>query len=416
MKKFNNFIKEFCTFYKITQLSFLIILSSPFFANHANGVETLDSFIHTALANNKGLTGLWNASQAYNVAMGNTFLDKDEIVQSKICDRPASIGKERQALMKAALFSIVIRPNGSQDMQVSTGNLKNYEIDHYLNMRICEGIGRDRLGYKNGIVQIIQELTNLFSSPRIQSSLQERVKVINQDRDFKAAFTHMEPYLKTQQSEAEKFSLALKIDLEFPNGDKFNTVEEFLQKASTNQIWTYRFMRQIPLLAERLRCGETGFYLNSNKYSDDRSSASLFSLSLQKPSIGSSPARIEIKKVYNFPKEYQQYKEAASFQDSKKIDDFLRKNPTFDFNPSVVRFSSLSGNLLIVPRKSYTSIYDFSHRASAEEILDLWKMAYHTFEKFTKDSTVKWFFKLAAHSGSNAAQTIAQFHLRLEKK
>jgi len=81
----------------------------------------------------------------------------------------------------------------------------------------------------------------------------------------------------------------------------------------------------------------------------------------------------------------------------------------FKRSDHAVSFPSNSGNMLVIPRGKYVNFYDFSLKASAEEIVDFWKHVNMLMDEFNTEQ-----FDLASHAGSEAGQTVFHFHLRFE--
>ena len=67
-------------------------------------------------------------------------------------------------------------------------------------------------------------------------------------------------------------------------------------------------------------------------------------------------------------------------------------------------------HILIIPKKPYINFYDFNKNASADEILDFWKLINFIIEtKNIKNSG----FRIITNSGKDGNQDVPHFHVHL---
>lgn len=104
-----------------------------------------------------------------------------------------------------------------------------------------------------------------------------------------------------------------------------------------------------------------------------------------------------IESAYNCPNDF----EFASYLNGQ--------SPVFKSSPLTLSFSSLGGNMLVIPKGEYTNFYDFASRATKDEISDFFKHVQDLANEFKAQE-----FILASHAGDNAGQTVFHFHLRFE--
>lgn len=72
---------------------------------------------------------------------------------------------------------------------------------------------------------------------------------------------------------------------------------------------------------------------------------------------------------------------------------------------------SMSGNLLVIPQKSYVTLAGFLNNATPDEQSDLWTLWEATFEALKSQGITA---RMTVHMGSNGAQTVPHLHCRLE--
>lgn len=72
---------------------------------------------------------------------------------------------------------------------------------------------------------------------------------------------------------------------------------------------------------------------------------------------------------------------------------------------------SMSGNLLVIPQKSYVTLAGFLNKATPDEQSDLWTLWEATFEALKSQGITA---RMTVHMGSNGAQTVPHLHCRLE--
>lgn len=204
-------------------------------------------------------------------------------------------------------------------------------------------------------------------------------------------------------------------NIELPNNVVLSSLEDFLHKMATDQKFCINVMRKIPQTARDNNLQKCGFVFESTKYSDlyDNSPFQIF---LRKPSFCAENPPIYPLQSYSGSPENGSFGKYITLANSA----LPMGGEYFKTSDHAIRFKSNSCNLLIIPKGKYVSLYDFADKAPENELMDFWSLAYQTFKDYKAGTFAlpcgRTAFRIAAHIGSNAGQTVPHFHLRLETR
>ena len=83
-------------------------------------------------------------------------------------------------------------------------------------------------------------------------------------------------------------------------------------------------------------------------------------------------------------------------------------------NESALAFTDINPqapiHILVIPKNSYIDFYDFTKKASMEELDTFWKLVNNVIDKF---NISKEGFRIITNSGSNGNQDVPHFHVHL---
>jgi diadenosine tetraphosphate (Ap4A) HIT family hydrolase len=281
---------------------------------------------------------------------------------------------------------------------------------HYINTRAVSALYQDIiLKTTQATSRLVTELMKHFRG-LLKATVMKTIDLFSRDADFLAVLTEKGEALRAryeqQERETKQYTTAdgqVDYPLPLPPSSGITTLEQFFKIMANNGRISSDFTRSIFDAVELFRLGESGFSLYSNKNSA-QTDGSPFTFWLSgNPKMGDSPGSLHIKQAYSSENEFKKHIEKA-----KKSDPI---SPAFNYNAHAICFFSLSGNLLVIPRNPFVSIYSFSRHAHDEEISDFWKLVYQTFEKTDKALP----YNLGFHSGSHYAQTVPHLHARIAK-
>ena len=84
--------------------------------------------------------------------------------------------------------------------------------------------------------------------------------------------------------------------------------------------------------------------------------------------------------------------------------------PPCFINPENLSFTKAPIHILIIPKKPYINFYDFNKNASADEILDFWKLINFIIETKNIENNG---FRIITNSGKDGNQDVPHFHVHL---
>ena len=173
----------------------------------------------------------------------------------------------------------------------------------------------------------------------------------------------------------------------------FKDRDHFFQVMAADKNFAVAYTRCIGRAADRFSLVKSGFRLQ-----EGRDELKKFVLKLHAPLFEVIKQPISLTTPYNPVHSFTAILDGRSKKETR-------------YSDHTVMFRSFSGNILLIPRQQYISIYDFSKKASFAEIVDLWRQA-HIIAKELK--TAKKPFVFATRAGTASGQTVPHFHLRFE--
>jgi hypothetical protein len=182
------------------------------------------------------------------------------------------------------------------------------------------------------------------------------------------------------------------------DGSSFKTLDDFLLYMTLNDKYMFDFTRLIARITEHYKLDKYGFVFQEEKSDKGRLYFSfLADKNSQDPFENEDLLLHQNYTPNHWFKEYLKDNEKAVQHRSKHSLSFIVP----------------SGNYLIIPNNGYVSLYDFSNKASREEIVDFWKHVY-LLKQLLNQKGLK--SNLNAHVGSHGFQTVPHFHLRFTIK
>jgi hypothetical protein len=177
--------------------------------------------------------------------------------------------------------------------------------------------------------------------------------------------------------------------VEFKPGD-FRDVAHFLESAATDATLALTFTRSIALLANFYKLNKFGFVFTEGR---DCIGAFCFFFQAKKDNNDlDDDEKILLTSDYNSDHPFKEYL------------DTLQGIHETTHNLSI---RSLSGNYLTIPKGPYISVYDFSQKASDEEIMDCWQHMHELSGRIDE-------FIFNTHAGTNGHQMVPHLHWRFK--
>lgn len=185
------------------------------------------------------------------------------------------------------------------------------------------------------------------------------------------------------------------------NGQRLNHTE-FLETMSTDEGFAKRSMREFATIirAENLdKCG-FGFHASNEKEH--------FFLSIHgKPSTAACKTAIYPGQTYSAPHQYTNI-----LNGNEHINNRKDSKHAIAFNSASMTSSNI--RRLIIPKGPYVTIYDFAEKASSEEISDFFALVKAEVKRLFIDTSLPFTYEV--HTGSDYAQAVPHFHLRIYQK
>ena len=199
----------------------------------------------------------------------------------------------------------------------------------------------------------------------------------------------------------------------FPQGEcKKWSLHSFLKIMATNEKKAVDFITKLAKFICANGLDRTGFVWKvgvEKKAGDPMQGRVHFTFTKPKPLIYSSEPIIDLTTPYQ-----SQPKDTVFGSYFIKADQKEPQSDCFFYNTHAIHFPSLSGNILIVPRGKYVSIFDFAVTATWKEIRDIWQLVWEAFDTTNTKNNLP--YEIVAHGGTYGGQTVPHFHLRLETR
>ncbi len=138
----------------------------------------------------------------------------------------------------------------------------------------------------------------------------------------------------------------------------FKDRDHFFQVMAADNNFAVAYTRCIGRAADRFSLVKSGFRLQ-----EGRDELNKFVLKLHAPLFEVIKQPISLTTPYNPVHSFTAILDGRSKKETR-------------YSDHTVMFRSFSGNILLIPRQQYISIYDFSKKASFAEIVDLWRQAH----------------------------------------
>ncbi|HBN23121.1 MAG TPA: hypothetical protein DD412_07775 [Holosporales bacterium] len=173
----------------------------------------------------------------------------------------------------------------------------------------------------------------------------------------------------------------------------FKDREHFFKVMAMDKNFAVAYTRCIGRAVDRFSLVQSGFRLQ-----EGRDELNKFVLKLHAPLFEVTKQPISLTNTYNSVHSFAAILAGTSKKEVR-------------YSDHTVMFRSFSGNILLIPRQEYISIYDFAKKASFAEIVDLWRQTGLIAKEL---KTANKPFTFATHAGTASGQTVPHFHLRFE--
>ncbi len=173
----------------------------------------------------------------------------------------------------------------------------------------------------------------------------------------------------------------------------FKDRDHFFKVMATDKDFAVAYTRCIGRAVDRFSLVQSGFRLQ-----EGRDELNKFVLKLHAPLFEVTKQPISLTTPYNPVHSFTAILAGTSKKETR-------------YSDHTVMFRSFSGNILLIPRQNYITIYDFAKKASFIEIVDLWRQAC-LIAKELKTANKPFIF--STHAGTASGQTVPHFHLRFE--
>ena len=173
----------------------------------------------------------------------------------------------------------------------------------------------------------------------------------------------------------------------------FKDREHFFNVMATDKDFAVSYTRCIGRAVDRFSLVKSGFRLQ-----EGRDELGKFVIKLHAPLFEVTKQPISLMTSYNPLHSFTEILNGTSKKETR-------------YSDHTVMFRSFSGNILLITRQNYMTIYDFAKKASFAEIVDLWRQASLIAKEL---KTANKPFAFATHAGTASGQTVPHFHLRFE--
>lgn len=188
---------------------------------------------------------------------------------------------------------------------------------------------------------------------------------------------------------------------------RFDNTIDFISYLSCHPEFTIQFMRCLSRTVDRFPVLRNGFSLSFEDARHNKPKHPLF-LQLRAPLfyLGTQHEdRIDSKQSIRLKQAYDGFHEYRRVLNKQKHDTVVKPNPNMDikYSPYSIAFRERDGDIVIIPKGPYVSLYDFAKKAKARELVDFWRMVKNRMKELEKTNKPYTFM---CQSGSAAGQAV----------
>lgn len=173
----------------------------------------------------------------------------------------------------------------------------------------------------------------------------------------------------------------------------FKDRDHFFEVMATDKKFAVAYTRCIGRAVDRFSLVQSGFRLQ-----EGRDELNKFVIKLHGPLFEVVKQPISLTMPYNPIHSFTKALAGISEKETR-------------YSDHTVMLRSFSGDIFLMPRQNYITIYDFAKKASFVEIVDLWRQACLIAKEL---KTAHKPFTFVTHAGTASGQTVPHFHLRFD--